>query len=39
MKVYEDVKIVLGGATWEGIRGYNPMTDTFYKTFIRSLKL
>lgn len=39
LKVYEDVKTVLGGATWEGIRGYNPMTDTFYKTFIRSLKL
>lgn len=33
-KVYEDAKIVIG-YTWEGIKGYNPSTDKFYKTFIR----
>jgi len=33
-KVYEDAMIVLG-FTWEGMRGYNPSTDEFYKTFIR----
>ncbi|MFW6016354.1 MAG: HNH endonuclease [bacterium] len=33
-KVYDDAKFVIG-YTWEGIRGYNPMTDDFYKTFIR----
>ena len=22
--------------TWEGIKGYNPETDEFYKTFIRN---
>ena len=36
-KVYEDVKQVIP-YTWEGIRGYNPETDAFYKSFIRSLR-
>ncbi|NCC82265.1 MAG: HNH endonuclease [Clostridia bacterium] len=36
-KVYNDVKVVIP-YTWEGIRGYNPDTDEFYKSFIRSLK-
>jgi len=34
-KVYEDAKIAIG-FTWEGIKGYNPETDEFYKTFIRN---
>jgi 5-methylcytosine-specific restriction endonuclease McrA len=37
LKVYEDAKTVLGNTTWEGIRGYNPETDEFYKTYIRSM--
>jgi hypothetical protein len=36
-KVYEDAQIVLGPA-WHGIPGYNPSTDLFYKTFIRSFQ-
>ncbi|NTW70684.1 MAG: HNH endonuclease [Eubacteriaceae bacterium] len=36
-KVYEDVKLVIP-YTWEGIKGYNPDTDEFYKSFVRSLK-
>lgn len=36
-RVYEDVKLVIP-YTWEGIRGYNPDTDAFYKTFVRSLR-
>jgi hypothetical protein len=35
-QVYEDARNVIG-YTWEGIRGYNPQTDEFYKTFIRSI--
>jgi 5-methylcytosine-specific restriction endonuclease McrA len=35
-KVYEDARIVLR-YTWEGIRGYNPATDPFYKSFVRSI--
>lgn len=36
LKVYEDAKIVIP-YTWEGIRGYNPNTDEFYKSIIRGL--
>jgi hypothetical protein len=36
-KVYEDIKVVIPW-TWEGIKGYNPDTDLFYKSFIRSMK-
>lgn len=37
-KVYDDAKFILGDKyTWEGIRGYNPRTDEFYKTFIRKV--
>lgn len=35
-KTYEDAKTVIR-YTWEGIKGYNPQTDPFYKTFVRSL--
>jgi hypothetical protein len=35
-KVYEDARTVLR-YTWEGIRGYNPATDPFYKSFVRSI--
>ncbi|MGE5580209.1 MAG: HNH endonuclease [Bacillota bacterium] len=35
-KVYEDGRTVLR-YTWEGIRGYNPATDPFYKSFVRSI--
>lgn len=34
LNTYEDAKKVIG-YTWDGIRGYNPDTDEFYKTFIR----
>jgi len=34
--VYGEVKTIIP-YTWEGIRGYNPETDEFYKSFIRSL--
>ncbi|RDU38913.1 HNH endonuclease [Neobacillus piezotolerans] len=34
-KVYEDAQKVL--APWTGINGYNPVTDPFYKTFVREL--
>jgi 5-methylcytosine-specific restriction endonuclease McrA len=33
--IYEHAKMVL--APWMGINGYNPVTDPFYKTFIRSI--
>ncbi|MGI6631843.1 MAG: HNH endonuclease [Bacillota bacterium] len=36
LKVYEDARIVLR-YTWQGIRGYNPATDPFYKSFVRSI--
>ena len=37
LKAYEDCKIVKGYKyTWDGIRGYNPGTDEFYKTLIRN---
>jgi hypothetical protein len=37
-KVYEDCKSVLGYRyTWDGIKGYNPSTDEFYKTIVREL--
>lgn len=36
MRVYEDGRTVLR-YTWEGIRGYNPATDPFYKSFVRSI--
>lgn len=37
-KVYIDAKHVLGARyTWEGIRGYHPATDPFYKSVIREL--
>lgn len=35
--VYNDAKVIIP-YTWEGIRGYNPETDEFYKTVIRSLR-
>ncbi|WP_069648997.1 HNH endonuclease [Caloranaerobacter ferrireducens] len=35
-KVYQDAKIVIP-YTWEGIKGYNPSTDEFYKSIIRGL--
>lgn len=38
MTVFEDARFVLGG-TWEGIMGYNPSTDIFYKTFIRGVRM
>lgn len=34
--VYEDAKTVIR-VTWEGMRGYNPATDPFYKSVVRSL--
>ncbi len=34
--VYNDANIVIP-YTWEGIRGYNPDTDEFYKSVIRGL--
>ena len=37
VKVYDHVKLVIP-YTWEGIKGYNPATDEFYKSFIRSLR-
>lgn len=36
LRIYEDAKTVLG-VTWEGIRGYHPQTDPFYRTFVRFL--
>jgi hypothetical protein len=33
-KVYQDAKTVIG-YTWEGIKGYNPATDPFYKAYVR----
>lgn len=36
LDVYKDAETVLG-FTWEGVRGYNPATDTFYKSFVRSI--
>lgn len=36
LRVYEDARTVLR-YTWEGIRGYNPATDPFYKSFVRSI--
>ncbi|MBH8599326.1 HNH endonuclease [Thermoactinomyces sp. CICC 10523] len=36
LKVYNDAKIVLG-YTWDGIRGYHPETDPFYRTYVRYL--
>lgn len=36
LQIFEDAKIVLG-VTWEGIRGYRPQTDPFYRTFVRNL--
>lgn len=36
LSVYEDARTVLR-YTWEGIRGYNPATDPFYKAFVRSI--
>lgn len=35
-RVYSHAKMVLP-YTWEGIRGYNPDTDEFYKSIIRGL--
>lgn len=34
-KIYEHGKMAL--APWKGINGYNPLTDPFYKTFIRNI--
>jgi len=36
-KVYSNARIVIP-YTWEGIRGYNPETDEFYKSIVRSLR-
>jgi 5-methylcytosine-specific restriction endonuclease McrA len=36
LHIYEDVKKVIP-YTWEGIKGYNPETDEFYKSFIKSI--
>lgn len=36
LKVYDDARIVVP-YTWEGMRGYNPATDPFYKLYIRSI--
>ncbi|WP_409304707.1 HNH endonuclease domain-containing protein [Peribacillus sp. SCS-155] len=33
--IYEHAKLVL--SPWKGIHGYNPVSDPFYKTFIRNL--
>lgn len=33
---YTHAEIIIGH-TWKGIRGYDPETDTFYKTIVRSL--
>lgn len=35
-QVYSDARAVIK-YTWEGIRGYNPDTDPFYKSFVRCL--
>lgn len=36
LRAYEDCKAVKGHRyTWDGIRGYNPLTDEFYKTIVR----
>ncbi|MGI6663192.1 MAG: HNH endonuclease [Bacillota bacterium] len=37
LRVYEDARVALR-YTWEGIRGYNPATDPFYKSFVRSIR-
>jgi hypothetical protein len=34
--VYSDARLTIG-ITWEGLRGYNPATDPFYKTIVRRL--
>jgi hypothetical protein len=34
--VYDDARLVIR-RTWQGIRGYDPATDPFYKSFIRRL--
>ena len=36
-KVYSNARIVIP-YTWEGIRGYNPETDEFYKSIIKGLR-
>jgi hypothetical protein len=35
-KVYENAKLAIP-YTWHGIKGYNPATDPFYKSFVSSL--
>jgi len=35
-KIYNDVKLVIP-YTWEGIKGYKPDKDEFYKSVIRSI--
>lgn len=37
LKVYDDAKTVLG-ITWEGIKGYHPETDPFYRNFVRYIQ-
>lgn len=34
LKIYEDAKTVIR-YTWPGVRGYNPETDPFFKSFVR----
>ena len=36
LKIYNDALIVVP-VTWEGTRGYNPATDPFYKSLVRSI--
>lgn len=36
LRIFDHAKLVLG-VTWEGIKGYHPQTDPFYRTFVRYL--
>jgi 5-methylcytosine-specific restriction endonuclease McrA len=36
LEAYKDAERVLGN-TWEGVRGYNPANDQFYKSFVRNI--
>jgi hypothetical protein len=36
LEVYKDAETVIG-YTWEGVRGYDPATDPFYKSFVRNI--
>lgn len=37
LKVYDDAKTVLG-VTWEGIKGYRPESDPFYRNFVKYIQ-